>query len=438
MSSTPSRDSTASIVGRRKETFFALVDGNNFYVSCERLFNPALRGRPVVVLSSNDGCVISRSAEAKELGIAMGAPFFRVRERLANHQAVVLSSNYALYGDLSRRVMNILGRFSPAVEVYSIDEAFLDWGGLDPERRRRLARELRDTVHRWTGIPVAVGLGTTKTLAKVAARLAKRVPRSAGVVDLGPAAGRERALALTPVEEVWGVGRRLAPRLQKRGLRTALDLGRTDDGSLRREGGVNLQRVGLELRGLSCYGLDQGPATPRSVRCSRSFAAPVRDRETLREAVAVFMSRAAEKIRRQGLAAGALTVYLRTGRYAAGKFHYHSWTGGLPVASNSTRELLVRAVAAVEQLFAAGCPYRKAGVVLHDLRPAALVTPSLLDSVDREREARLLAAVDDINDRFGAGKVRFAVASEQRCWRSRAANLTPAYTTRWDELPVVR
>ncbi|MBW1645956.1 MAG: Y-family DNA polymerase [Deltaproteobacteria bacterium] len=434
MSSTPSDGGLAG--AGRWSRVFALVDCNNFYVACERLFDPALRRRPVVVLSNNDGCVVSRSAEAKALGIGMGVPFFQVRDRLDCHRAAVLSSNYALYGDLSRRVMEVLGRFTPALEVYSIDEAFLDFSGFDREGRRRQARELRTTVRRWTGIPVAVGIAATKTLAKIAARLAKRSPRAAGVVDLTASPFREKALALTPVGEVWGVGRRLAPKLANKGLATALELCRADDQQLRRRFGVNLQRVVLELRGIACYALDQGPATPRSVRCSRSFPEPVAELAAIREAVAVFSARAAAKVRRQGLAAGALTVYLRTSRYAD-EFHHHGRTVELPVASASTRELLGRAVGLAARLFHPGCPYRKAGVILHDLRPAALVQPSLLDPLDREREGRLMAALDELNDRFGS-RVRFAAEGGRRHWRSRAAARSPAYTTRWSELPVAR
>lgn len=417
---------------------FALVDCNNFYVSCERVFNPRLRGRPVVVLSNNDGCIIARSGEAKKLGIKMGMPCFQARPLLEKYQVAILSSNYALYGDMSRRVMNILLRFSQKMEIYSIDEAFLNVSGLNWSKRRLWARELMNTVYRWTGIPVSIGMAETKTLAKLAAHFAKGSKKAAGIVDLTASSHLERALDMTAVGDVWGVGARTAAKLEQQGITTARRLRDADEQWLRQKLGVNGRRLALELQGIACYGIDEEPPIPKSVRCSRSFREPVEDRAALKEALAAYVSRAAVKLRDYGLTAAALTVFLRTSYFGAGKRYAHSTTVELPVSSQSTRELLDYALQAVDCIFRPGYRYKKAGILLHGLLPVSQVQPSMLDQRDRRRETGLMSAVDGINKRLGAGTVRFAAEGLEQSWRLKAENLSPAYTTRWSDIPVVK
>ncbi len=417
---------------------FALVDCNNFYVSCERVFSPRFRERPVVVLSNNDGCIIARSGEAKKLGIKMGMPCFQARPLIEKHGVVALSSNYALYGDMSRRVMNILLRFSPEMEVYSIDEAFLNVSGLNWSKRRSLARELMDTVYRWTGIPVSIGMAETKTLAKLAVHFAKGSKKAAGIVDLVTSSYLEPALEMTSVRDVWGVGGRTATRLEKWGIGTARQLRDADGQWLRQKLGVNGRRLALELQGIACYGIEEEPLIPKSVRCSRSFREPVADIAAMKEAIASYISRAAFKIRNHGLSAAALTVFLRTSRFGSGDHYYNAATIELPVSSQSTRELLGYALKAVDGIFRPGYRYKKAGVLLHGLLPVSQVQPSMIDTIDRRREECLMSAVDGINNRLGNGIIRFAAEGLKQPWRLKADNLTPAYTTRWSDIPVVK
>lgn len=392
----------------------------------------------MVVLSNNDGCIIARSGEAKKLGIKMGMPCFQARPLIEKHGVVALSSNYALYGDMSRRVMNILLRFSPEMEVYSIDEAFLNVSGLNWSKRRSLARELMDTVYRWTGIPVSIGMAETKTLAKLAVHFAKGSKKAAGIVDLVTSSYLEPALEMTSVRDVWGVGGRTATRLEKWGIGTARQLRDADGQWLRQKLGVNGRRLALELQGIACYGIEEEPLIPKSVRCSRSFREPVADIAAMKEAIASYISRAAFKIRNHGLSAAALTVFLRTSRFGSGDHYYNAATIELPVSSQSTRELLGYALKAVDGIFRPGYRYKKAGVLLHGLLPVSQVQPSMIDTIDRRREECLMSAVDGINNRLGNGIIRFAAEGLKQPWRLKADNLTPAYTTRWSDIPVVK
>lgn len=443
---------------------FALVDCNNFYASCERVFAPALRDRPVVVLSNNDGCVIARSAEAKALGIPMGAPFFRFRRLAARGGVAVFSSNYALYGDMSARVMQTLSRFTPRLEVYSIDEAFLDLRGLEDRGLTAWGRRLAATVRRHTGIPVSVGIGPTKVLAKIANRLAKRYPETGGVLDAGALGSHLAAhLGRIAVDDVWGVGRRWGERLRGEGIRTARDLRDADPAGIRRRYSVVLERVVRELRGVSCLDLEQVPPRRQQVLTSRSFGRPVTRAADLREAVAAFAARAAEKLRRDGLAAGAVLVFVAGGeschrRDAAtgepaerpappppetpsGWPVHRGATVTLPAPTADTGRLIAAAAAALDRVYRPGLRYRKAGVMLLDLVPADRVPPSLfpdLAAPDSPRRRRLLATVDALNRRGGRGTVHYAAEGTRRAWRMRQEHRSPAYTTRWDELPVVR
>ncbi|MFH7325877.1 Y-family DNA polymerase [Desulfurivibrio sp. C05AmB] len=417
---------------------FALLDCNNFYVSCERLFNPKLEGRPVVVLSNNDGCIIARSNEAKALGIKMGEPFFQCRHLIAAHQVEVFSSNYPLYADLSQRVMDILAQLEPEVEVYSIDEAFIRLPAASPAALRENGRQLRAKIRRQVGIPVAIGFGPTKTLAKVANRVAKKQPEQDGVFVL-PEAGRERdqLLAALAVEDVWGIGHRSAAKLAARGIRTALALSQADEEWLRKRLTVTGLRTALELRGVSCLPLEQSPAPNKSIITSRSFGQPVTDLSGLREALATYVSVAAAKMREQHLNAGCLQVFLTTNRFRPGDPQYaNSLTVALAQPTASTPALIGRATEALRRIYRSGFAYQKVGVVLLDLADAGYVQPSLFQPL-RQGQEKLMAAMDRINQRWGRDTLHSAATGFRKSWKNRQTSKSPAYTTSWYELPVV-
>ena len=418
---------------------YALVDCNNFYASCERLFRPELKRKPVVVLSNNDGCVIARSAEAKTLGIPMGAPAYQWEHVFRKQGVAVFSSNYALYGDLSARVMSVLEDMAPAVEVYSIDEAFLDLTGLaDPVA---LCREIRARVTRHTGIPVSIGLARTKTLAKLASRLAKKDPAQNGVFDLDASADPQAVLAATEVGDVWGIGPRHAKRLLARGVRTALDFSRLPQDWVRKEMTVVGLQTQLELRGISCLALASAPAPRRSVLCSRSFGQLVDDKEHLREAVCAFAVRACEKLRQADLEAHAVQVFTLTPRHREElPQHQGQATVTLPGPTNFTPDIIAAALSALDQAHREGFAYQKAGVLLLGLSPATTRQVSLLDLPPEERQRRraLMHVLDSVNRRHGRGTLRLAISSApDRPWHMRQHRRSPRYTTSWDELPHV-
>ena len=418
---------------------FAVVDCDNFYVECERVFAPALRGRPVVVLSNNDGCVVSRSEEAKALGVGMGVPLFQVRDVVDAHGVAAFSSNYALYGDMSRRVMETLATFTPEVEAYSIDEAFLR---LDPRRAGKVldhCHALRERVRKWTGVPVSVGVGPTKTLAKAAVRLAKRDAKvSVHCLDGGPRT--EEALLGLGVEEVWGIGRRRARVLRAAGIETALGLSRADGRWLRRRLSVVTLRTAYELRGVSCLPLEACPPPKRSVTTSRTFARPVEALAEAQEAVACFAVKAAEKLRRARMAARVLVVFLATSRFEPEAFEEGSAVVTLPVPTDLTPELIAYAKAATARAFREGRRYKKAGVMLLDLVRAKPSQEGLFDARDRERGRRVMRVLDHVNAVMGEGTLRFAAEGTRarQAWRTRCEKRSPRYTTCWQELAMVK
>ena len=421
------------------EKLYFLVDCNNFYVSCERVFRPSLLGRPVVVLSNNDGNVVARSDEVKRMGLPFGAPFFRVRELARREGVAVFSSNYTLYGDMSRRVMECLARFSPEMEIYSIDEAFLAVGGAagDP---REYGRLVRDTVRRWTGIPVSVGIARTKTLAKMAARCAKRDPASGGVLDLADGARVEERLAAAGAGEVWGVGERYRLLLERHGIRTALELRDAPDRWVRRHMTVTGLRTVWELRGVPCLPLEELPAPKKGIVSSRSFGRPVESLDELREAVASYTARAAEKLRGQGSAAGAIAVFLSTNRFRERDPQY---SGGvscrLPVPSSYTPRLLGAALQLLDRVYRRGYRYKKAGVMLYEIMPEGEAQLDLFSRFhDSDRTRRLMGTMDRVNREMGRHALRFAAEGRARSWRMRREFLSGRYTTHWAEIPVVR
>jgi len=425
--------------GSEQSARFALVDCNNFYVSCERVFDPSLAARPVVVLSNNDGCVIARSDEAKQLGISMGTPFFKCRELISHHGVRVFSSNYALYGDMSARVMETLRRFSPRMEEYSIDEAFLACA--QRENPADWARRVRSQVARCTGIPVSIGIASTKTLAKIAARAAKKQPDAGGVFDLDGCADSERVLESVAVADVWGVGRRYAELLRRSGIITARDLKGADEGWVRRHMTVQGLRTVLELRGVSCLGVEDVAPALRSILSSRSFGSPVDDPARLREALAEYISTAAAKLRSRSLLTAVMQVFITTGAHGPGPHHSAALTLSLPQPLSSTPELIRHGLAGLERLYRRGVRYRKTGVMLTALQKERAHQPVLFGCAPAadERSRRFMEAVDAINARWGRGAVSFAVPSRAaRAWRMQRRFMSGRYTTCWSELPKAR
>ena len=414
-------------------TPIALVDCNNFYASCERLFEPALRGKPVVVLSNNDGCVIARSNEAKALGIGMGDPWHLNRDKFEKHGVIVRSSNYTLYGDISGRVVSVLREFTPELEVYSIDEAFLSFEGfrdLDGH-----ARDLRRRVLQWTGIPVSVGIAPTKTLAKVANRTAKKDAQSGGVLDLMQLSDQERALERLELTDLWGIAGRLAKRLNTLGIWTPLQLRDADPSILRERIGVVVQRTALELRGEPCQALTLAVPDNKTILASRSFGRAVTELCELEEAVCSHIARAAEKLRRQKLAAGMVMVFVTTNPFRPQDKQYQaSKTIGLPVASADTITLTRAALIAIRALYRTGYRYKKAGITLLELSGAGTVQGDLWTTPDTPRSKALMRALDGLNERYGREAVKLAGSGIERGWKLRSEQRSAHFTTDWNEL----
>ena len=416
---------------------FALVDGNNFYVSCERVFRPTLEGRPVVVLSNNDGCAVARSAEVKALGVKMGTPWFQMQALARQNGIVALSSNYELYADLSERMMGVLARFSPDQEIYSIDECFLGMDGFAHVDLMAYGREMRERVHTWVGIPVCVGFAATKTLAKLANHCAKKNRAGGdGVCDFGRLTADERSalFATIPVGEVWGVGRRLSVQLEEQGIATVEALRTTDPTMLRRRYSVVLERTHAELNGQSCLTLDDTVASKQQIMSSRSFGQYVHDLEPLKEAVASYISTAAHKLRRQHSVTGMVQVYIRTNPFKADAPQYQRGLNvPLPEPTDDTLRLIRVAHWALKKIFRPGYAYQKAGVCLMDLSDAATVQKSLFSTC--KDNTRLMQTLDRINATFGRGTLHSAAEGVRKEWTMKREMKSPAYTTRWDQLP---
>lgn len=419
---------------------YALVDVNNFYASCEAIFDPKLSGKPVVVLSNNDGCVVARSAEAKALGIKMTQPWHFIRREVEKQGVIACSSNYALYQDLSNRIVQILRDMAPGLEVYSIDESFLDLSGI--QHLIPHGHAIRARVKQWTGLTVCVGVGCTKTRAKLANHIAKKHPEHGGVFDLESLSRQQQDdwLQRIPVDEVWGIGRRMAPKLQQIGIHTVQDLRDADPQGMRHRYSVVLARTVEELRGVSCLALDEVQPDRQQILCSRSFGRDIESFEELREAVLTYVSRAAEKLRGQHSEAGALQVFIRTNPFKPDVPQYaNSTTVRLSRATADTRLLAKTAVHLLRKLYRSGYRYQKAGVMLSELRPKTNHQGSLFETQDDLMDtASLNQTLDTINQRFGRGAIALAGAGIQRGWTMRQARVSPQYTTRWEDIPVVR
>ncbi len=413
----------------------ALIDGNSFYVSAERAFDPRLEGVPVIVLSNNDGCAVARSDEAKALGIEMGAPLFQIRDIVSKHQVRVLSSNYELYGDMSTRVLATVRQFVPA-EPYSIDESFLDMTGVD--NLVDLGREIRTTVRRWTGIPTCVGIASTKTLAKLANRLAKKQPRFGGVCNLSDQQLLDQVLPTIAVGDIWGIGPRLASRLNGAGITSAAQLRDMPPALARQMMTVVGARIVQELRGVSCIPLDMAPAPRRNIAVTRSFGVPVARLDELQEALATFAVRGGERLRSGGREAVSITAFAESSRYKDG-YTCLSASIVFPEATADTISLVRAAQSCGRRLWDPRRTYVRAGIMFDGLVEAGAGPRDLLAGVDRERLGRVTAALDAANDRFGKDTLRLAgMGIGRRPWAMRTDRISPRWTTRWDELPVVR
>ena len=419
---------------------FALVDCNNFYASCEKLFRPDLKDTPVVVLSNNDGCVVARSREAKSLGIKMGVPVFQIKAEMQRHGILAFSSNYALYADLSSRVMRTLEEMAPRVEVYSIDEAFLDLTGIESAISLvEFGQQVRERIGHWIGITVCVGIAPTKTLAKLANHAAKKYPATQGVVDLTNPDRQRRLLALVPVNDVWGVGRRLSKRLNALGITTALDLANASPRAIRDQFSVVLERTVRELNGESCIELEEIPPTKKQIVCSRSFGVKVTQFELLREAVCEYATRATEKLRKEQQQAKVLTVFIRTSPFKDNEPQYsNSASGELLIPSCDTRDFIELASHLLKRIWKDGVRYAKAGVMLSDFYDPGMFQPGLFDEVSTRSNSQQLMSVLDTINQSGAGKIFFAGQGTKKDWSMKREHLSPAYTTRWDQLPRVK
>jgi DNA polymerase V len=416
---------------------FALVDGNSFYCSCERLFAPKLRDRPVIVLSNNDGCAVARTPEAKALGIKMGAPFFQIRDLCRAEGVAVFSSNYTLYGDMSRRMNEIYHQFAPEVEVYSIDESFLDITGIRETDRAAYGQEIRARVRDWTGIPTCVGIGPTKTLAKLANRTAKNHPELQGVCDFTDEVLRESLLPGIPVEDLWGIGKASAARLTAAAIGTVGQLRDMAPRYARQLLTVVGERMVLELNGVSCLPLESVAPQRKGIAVTRSFGRSIVRFPEMREAVAAYATRAAEKLRRHRVAAVQGYVFMHTNKFNGDPFRHVGKALSFLEATDDTHELVTAAVGAAQAAWQDGFRYAKAGLVLTELMPIATVQKSLLVGFDREKRAALMEALDSLNQRYGRGTLYPAAAGVKREWQTKFERKSPRYTTQWQELPTV-
>ncbi len=429
----------------------ALIDASNFYVSCERVFRPSLNGRPVVSLSNNDGCAIARSNEAKALGIKMGQPWHEIRHFEEEAGLIALSANFALYGDMSNRMMSLAAGLGPTQEIYSIDESFIGLDGVRGDLTKR-SWAIRSRILQWTGIPCGVGIGPTKTLAKLANHIAKTADRKPGSYPEGMAtvcnlealapSDLDALFAATEVGEVWGVGRRIGQQLRDAGVNTVLDLARLSPSMVRGRWGVVLERTVRELQGQPCIGLEDAPPAKQQIACTRSFGHPVTELPDLIEAISEFASRAAEKLRRQSGLAGQILAFAHTSPFRPGPRFSESIVVPLRRPTSDSRLLVDAAVSGVRQIYEPGYRLSKAGVMLMDLMPDTVSQGELdFEAPESRDRSKLMVAMDALNDRYGRGTVHVGSAARQRApsdWSMRQERLTPQYTTKFSDIPTAR
>jgi len=418
----------------------ALIDVNNFYVSCERIFNPKLEGRPVVVLSNNDGCAVSRSDEVKALGVKMGQPWFQLKDLAKKHGIIAYSSNYTLYADMSHRVMNILATFSPNQEIYSIDECFLDLTEFKTQNLTLYGQLIRQRIKQWTGLPVCVGIGPTKTLSKLANHLAKKHPEFNGVCDLNGTTAYQEEMWFKRIEvgEIWGIGRKLAPQLNAMRIVTALDLKQASIPSMRSKFSVVMEKIIRELNGTPCIELEEVSPAKKEIVSSRSFGVKITDLSSLEEAVSFYTRHAAEKLRRQHSYAGAITVFINTSRFNKPEENYsNAFRISLPIQTASTIALTKAALCGLRKIYRRGYQFQKAGVMLSELVDAQTRQRDLFVPSSISNKTKVMSVIDAVNDRMGRGTIRLASEGISKKWLMRSGHKSQTYTTDWNELTCV-
>lgn len=417
---------------------FALADCNNFFASCERVFRPDLQGKPVIVLSSNDGCAIARSNEAKALGIKMGAPLFKIKDIVEKHGVAVFSGNMALYGDMSRRVKWVLEGYAPAVEVYSIDEAFLDLRGITGIDFDAYAKDLSAKCWKLTSIPVSIGIAPTKTLAKIASKLCKQYPKLRGGCYMHRPQDIEKVLRKFPIEDVWGIGRKSAAKLQARHIKTAYDFTQLPETAVRSMMGITGVRTWKELQGIPCIEFEDGFEAKQSICVSRSFSSEIYEPGDLQEQIANFAATLAEKLRKQGSVTSEIAVFAYTNRFKEDQPQTHSSAlVTFPTPTAGQKSIITSAVKAARELFRSGYGYKKAGVIATGVMAESEATPSLFDDPHAlEQEQKITEALSAINSTFGDGTIKLAVQGSGSI-KTTCQKQSPHYTTRWTDLPKV-
>jgi len=414
---------------------FALVDCNNFYASCERVFNPSLIGVPIVVLSNNDGCIVARSQEAKDLGIPMGAPAFQIKDVIESNNVAVFSSNYTLYGDMSARVMRTISDFAENIEIYSIDEAFIDFRGMENFDLAVYGRKIVRTVTKNTGIPVSMGIAPTKTLAKVANKYAKKYKGYKGVCFIDTEDKRVKALQKFKIEDVWGIGRRYEKLLKYNGVNTAYDFTQKSRSWVRKNMTVVGERMWDELRGFPCIEMEDTAKAKKQICTSRSFGTRLTEFEDIFEAVSNYTASCAAKLRKQKCCAAGIMVFVMTNPFRENDPQYvNSSHYKLPIATNSTSELIEYSKSLLKEIYKKGYSYKKAGTIITEIIPDNPVQGDLFDLKDRAKQKLLMDAIDKINDGAGTYKVRIASQGYGKKWRLKNEKLSPCYTTRIDDV----
>jgi len=417
---------------------YALIDCNNFFVSCERVFRPDLKNKPVVVLSNNDGCIISRSNEAKAFGIKMGEPYFKAKPMIEKHNVAVFSSNYSLYGDMSHRVMQVLSQFSPDIEIYSIDEAFLSLSGFKHNNLHEYSREIREHIYKWTGIPVSIGIAETKTLSKAAAHFAKKEKGLNGTLLLDNSKMIDIALDKLDVGDVWGIGRRNTIKLNDIGIRTAKELTKLDNNYIRKILSISGLRTVRELKGQSCISMELIPPQKKGITVSRSFGTPVKELQSLQESIATFAAKACEKSRKEGLTASAIVIYAQTNKHRKQDAQFNgSVTCDLPYNSDNTANILAYARECTKKIYMKGYRYKKAGIMLVGLQEKGVGQLELLENIklsDSKKEEKMMEIIDQMNNKLGNNTLFYAAQGVDNKWKPASTLVSSKYTTNWDEV----
>lgn len=413
---------------------YALVDANNFYVSCEKVFNPKLEGKPIIVLSNNDGCIISRSDEAKALGLKMAEPAFNKKQYLMENKVSVFSSNYALYGDISNRIIRVLETFTPRIEVYSIDESFLDLTGFEYDNLEKLGSEIKRTVKQYIGIDVTVGISKTKALSKIANKLAKNNKSYSGVCVLNTSRDIDCALRNTQIGDIWGIGRQYHKFLKSNDILTAHDFINTNDNWIRKYITVVGLRLKKELQGISCIPLETVLPAKKAIATTRGFGKMVTDVTYLKEAVSTYATRCSEKLRKQNSVCNMLTVFIHTDPFSNDKYQYLSKTMHLDVSTNSQIELSKFALKGLKMIYKEGLRYKKAGVIVDGLESANNIQTGLYSKIDIGAQNRISEASDHINKKYGRDKLKLAIQGDGKEWKLKQEMLSGKFTTQWNDI----